>query len=134
MGTRATIGLVKGDQVEYIGLCKNGYPEHTGAILKEHYNTPDKIQQLLNMGELSVFGIDNGEKHNFYEFLGDSQCTFFIRDRNETSDEFKSRTISLSDWAKECTHDYNYIFIDGIWKYRVRTDDELKAVADKFKE
>ena len=40
MGIRATIGLVKGDHVEYIGLCKNGYPEHTGEILKEHYNKP----------------------------------------------------------------------------------------------
>ena len=120
MGTRATIGLVKGDQVEYIGLCKNGYPEHAGAILKEHYNTPDKIQQLLDMGELSVLGIDIGEKHKFVAFCGDSQCTFFIRDRNETSDEFKSRTISLSDWNRECTHDYNYIFNNGFWICRDR--------------
>ncbi len=120
MGTRATIGLVKGDQVEYIGLCKNGYPEHTGSILKEHYNTPNKIQQLLDMGEVSVLGIDIGEKHKFVAFCGDSQCTFFIRDRNETSDEFKSRTISLSDWNRECTHDYNYIFNNGFWICRDR--------------
>ena len=121
MGTRATIGLVKGDQVEYIGLCKNGYPEHAGVILKEHYNTPDKIQQLLDMGELSVLGIDIGEKHKFEAFCKDSQCTFFVRDRNETSDKFKSRTIFLSEWDKECTHDYNYIFNNGVWSCRNRT-------------
>ncbi len=38
-----------------VGLC-DGYLEHTGAILLEHYNTPEKVDKLLDLGDIYYLG------------------------------------------------------------------------------
>ena len=53
MGTRSYIAKQIGDD-QYLSIyCQlNGYPEETGATLVKCYDTPEKIDALLALGDL----------------------------------------------------------------------------------
>ena len=54
MGTRSTIALEYADgTVEQVYCHWDGYVEHNGKILVEHYMDPFKVQQLVMLGGFS---------------------------------------------------------------------------------
>jgi hypothetical protein len=54
MGTRSTIALEYADgTVGQIYCHWDGYLEHNGAILQEHYSDPFKLKELLALGGFS---------------------------------------------------------------------------------
>jgi hypothetical protein len=116
MATRSLIGKLNSDNtVTYVYCHWDGYPEHTGAILKHHYTTSEKIDELLALGDLSVLGKEIGEKHNFIDRSNKSWCTFYGRDRNE----YKfACTRSLEYFLEdENNTDYKYLFdLENNWK------------------
>jgi hypothetical protein len=130
MGTRATIGIQREDgRIEYIAVTRFGYPEYTGKILKEKYNTPNKIKGLLRYGDVSVLGNGIGHKQSPRLIEKSNYCIFYIRDLNGDPEKFKSRLIESDKWADgEDNMDYNYIFAKGKWWCKDRTSFELKAV------
>lgn len=66
MATRSLIGMVTPDGgVTYIYCHSDSYPTHNGALLHEHYQQREKIQQLMELGDLSSLGEQIGEKHDF---------------------------------------------------------------------
>ena len=96
MGTRSTIALEYADGTVHQVYCHwDGYLEHNGRILQEHYLDPFKLQELMNLGDLSTLGPDIGTKHDFdgpsfmspdYEAwvkAHENMCTFYGRDRGE---------------------------------------------------
>lgn len=53
MGTRSYIAKQIGDNQFLTIYCQlNGYPEHNGDLLVNHYNTPEKVDELLALGDL----------------------------------------------------------------------------------
>lgn len=117
MATRSTIAIEKSNgQVEKIYCHWDGYLDNNGEILRKHYANPDKVQRLIDMGDLSCLGVDIGEKHQFADAAGYQGCTFYGRDRGETGvdkrvyknfDEYKSQAQF---------EEYNYILRkDGVW-------------------
>ena len=52
MSTRARIGTFN----HSIHLTYDGYHDDAGVKLTEHYNTPDKVETLINNGNLAVLG------------------------------------------------------------------------------
>lgn len=61
MSTRSTIGIRREDgSVTKIYCHWDGYIEWTGAILQKYYNTADKVEKLLALGNLSVLGPEIG--------------------------------------------------------------------------
>lgn len=84
MGTRSMIGRYNEDGTVTAVYCHwDGYLEHNGQILAEHYTDDDKIQDLIGLGAMSALGAELGEKHNFAENTGHDWCTFYARDRGE---------------------------------------------------
>ena len=93
MSTRSNIGyfdpIAKTGRVVYCHY--DGYPEHNGRILKEHYSTPDKIIKLVELGALSVLGTEIGDKVDFernsrddeYAKSVSGQVFAFHRDRGD---------------------------------------------------
>ena len=78
MATRSYIGKLNPDNtVSYIYCHYDGYPEHNGVILQEHYSTPFKVDQLLALGDLSVLGEVIGEKQDFdnYSTRNNNWCS-----------------------------------------------------------
>lgn len=102
----------------------DGYPEHNGRMLLSHYSDMDKLNSLLDEGDISCLRDRVGEKHDFGEFgLSDTAkendwTTFYGRDRGEEGCE--ACTYSTVDEmiaaAKERWAIYLYVF-DGSWSF-----------------
>ncbi len=55
MATRARIGIQLSDEsVLSVYHHWDGYPEWLGRILKTHYNTKDKVAELIDGGDMST--------------------------------------------------------------------------------
>lgn len=60
MATRARIGLeLKDGSVLSVYHHWDGYPEWLGRILKTHYNTRDKVAELIDGGDMSCCWTDD---------------------------------------------------------------------------
>ena len=128
MGTRSRIGVMHGDNVKSVYCHWDGYLEHNGAILQEHYDSV-KANQLVALGDLSSLKPEIGEKHAFSQFelraeevagfklLTENMCTFYGRDRGETGTEWKTHTNFVDFFAEVegswC--EWYYIMRDGVW-------------------
>jgi len=96
MATRSTIALEFADgTVQQVYCHWDGYLEHNGKILAEHYSNPFILRDLIDLGGLSSLRRDIGEKHAFSQFdlpkeeveafvkRTENMCTFYARDRGE---------------------------------------------------
>lgn len=55
MSTRSLIGSQdENGKIKAIYCHSDGYPDHLGATLIDHYNTQDKIDALIALGDLSA--------------------------------------------------------------------------------
>jgi hypothetical protein len=124
MGTRSTIALEFADgTVEQVYCHWDGYLEHNGKILAEHYSDPFKLRDLIDQGGISSLGEEIGIKHPFSQFhvknieLSDEEnarieaelkiayeaareanaTTFYARDRGE--DLTKEKFENFADYA-----------------------------------
>jgi len=100
----------------------DGYPEHNGRVLLSHYSNVDKLNSLLDEGDISVLRETVGEKHDFGETPGlankNEWTTFYGRDRGEEGIEACTfETLDeLTTAAKERWAVYVYVF-DGSWLF-----------------
>ena len=134
MGTRSTIALEYADgTVEQVYCHWDGYLEHNGKILQEHYSDPFKLRDLIDQGGISSLGKSIGKKHPFspaynetdpvkkaaveteYEAAQEAgYTTFYARDRGEdlTVEKFKD----FADYVENHQYEeYEYILrnVDG---------------------
>ena len=128
MATRSTIALEYADgTVDQVYCHWDGYLEHNGKILQEHYSNPFKLQELMDLGDVSSLGINIGRKHAFSPFEGDKNdydvaveqegaTTFYGRDRGETGVGAR-RFKDFADYKQNFQHEeYAYILrTDGKW-------------------
>ena len=139
MGTRSRIGVMHGDNVKSVYCHWDGYLEHNGAILQEHYDSV-KANQLVALGDLSSLKPEIGIQHAFgyhgteisaedYETQFGNMCTFYGRDRGEKGTEWKTHTNFVDFFAEVegswC--EWYYIMRDGVWYVgnRYETDEKF---------
>jgi len=126
MGTRSRIGVMHGDVVKSVYCHWDGYLEHNGAILQEHYDS-SRANNLVALGDLSSLRPAIGVEHPFssigimehedYEKAYGDMCTFYGRDRGETGTEWKV-AHSFAQFYEQCDNcgaEYYYIMRDGVW-------------------
>lgn len=113
MGTRSNIGY-KNDADEYVFVyCHwDGYIENNGHILKENYDSYEKVKELVDQGDMSYLSkrCDGGEGHSFESPLKD-QTVYYSRDRGPGP--YLPRITKHKDSILETG--YAYVFINGIW-------------------
>jgi hypothetical protein len=122
MGTRSTIALEFADgTVQQVYCHWDGYLEHNGKILQEHYSDPFKLRELIDLGDLSSLRPNIGEKHAFSQFelpadeveafkaLTEDMCTFYGRDRNESGCEARKFKDYLDYAENHQYEEYEYI-------------------------
>ena len=129
MGTRSRIGVMHGDNVKSVYCHWDGYLEHNGAILQEHYDSV-KANQLVALGDLSSLKPEIGEKHAFsqfelraeevagYKLLTENMCTFYGRDRGETA------PYKRFDTAKEALTHYDHCGAEYFYLFRYDADQQ----------
>lgn len=115
MATRSTITKKTSDGIRKTIYCHwDGYPSFNGKILLENYDTEEKVDELINLGNLSILGKrikpDEGEPHTFDEPAKDV-CVAYGRDRGEEGQE----AVEYQKHETIQSEEFNYIFIDNKW-------------------
>jgi hypothetical protein len=110
MATRSHIGVKQLDgTINYIYCHWDGYPEHHGPILTNHYNNIDKVNQLLDLGDLSVLKEET------------DGCEAYGRDKGEIDTE--KQNAAFTELLEKDYVDYLYIFDGDYWEcYHIHTD------------
>ena len=127
MATRSTIALEFADgTVQQIYCHWDGYLDHNGKILFEHYSDPFKLRDLIDLGAISSLKPEVGGKQDFdkRETQNDNWTLAYARDRGEelTINKFKD----IEEYYKECQgEEYDYILSprDGKAQWYVRYYD-----------
>ncbi len=116
MGTRSNIGIENANEtITYIYCHWDGYKKHVGQTLLSHYQSPEKIRELMALGDLSSLGPEIGMQHNFDEHVS-NWCTAYGRDRAE--EKVEARTSSLEDLI-ENREEFLYVYrLDGKWYFK----------------
>ena len=113
MSTRSLIGIKNNLGITFVYCHHDGYLEGVGTTLVESYTTEDKINALLEHGDMSSLD-DTIEKCDFYHEDGSEACT--IPDCEGIRDKYYES--GQNSWA-----DYIYLFEDGKWYYTlIRAD------------
>ena len=114
MATRSRIGIQLSDEsVLSVYHHWDGYPEWLGRILNTHYNTKEKVEELIDGGDMSScwtneFWNDNGiiavyssdYGPNYYKFRGE---------------DCPPRLDPSLELFLEYGEEYAYLFTDGEW-------------------
>ena len=139
MATRATIAKLDKNGVKAIYLHSDGYLEHAGKILDQHYQDESKVDELLSHGDVSSLNENIGEKLPFNDYMlfhEKKQCRFYHRDRGE--DKKEAATLGgeneLVKFATEkCDAEYIYMFAYGSWYvYDVYNNSEFVELEDEI--
>ena len=122
----------------------DGYPEYLGKMLKDHYKDKDKVEKLIDLGDLDYVGEKLGKKHKL-DYMSAKRhpnwTTTYSRDGNESNTEPKViKTLDdIYKNADEMGEEYVYLFDDGKWEgYEVqdklvplkKVDESIKDVRD----
>jgi hypothetical protein len=129
MGTRSTIAIERADgTIAQIYCHWDGYLSHNGKLLQEHYNTPNAIEQLIALCDVSSLAAEIGEKHPFskYECKSGEEydeakyenwTLFYGRDRGEEGCEAEIYSSYADYVLSSQKEEYNYLFREGRWQY-----------------
>lgn len=123
MGTRSTIGIRRLDGTVTKIYCHwDGYIEGNGMLLQLCYDTPEKIEALLKLGNLSSLNEYIEPKgHHTFERPERNVCVAYHRDRGE---EFA--TIPYNQ-----TEEFNYMFDENLGAWLV-TQYQWKEVESDY--
>ena len=117
MGTRSRIGVMHGDNCKSVYCHWDGYLDHNGRILLEHYDSV-KANQLVALGDISSLApsIDKPEGHSF-DTAVKGYTVFYGRDRKEehVSFDVDPSFEAFFERADGCGAEYYYIMKDGVW-------------------
>lgn len=133
MATRSNIIMQTAD-----GTCRriyihfDGYISGVGKTLHKYYNTPDRVNALIELGDLSALypTLEAPEDHSF-DNPAEGVTVAYGRDRGEEGTGAVSFQ-SLRE-AAEDHEEYLYAFIEGKWYWTQDYPDQpLKLLADEF--
>lgn len=102
MSTRSRIGIqLKNDSILSVYHHWDGYPEWLGRILTTHYNTRDKVEELIDGGDMSTCW-DNNNQPEYYSARGEV-CP-------------PRHDVDLCEYLlPHNSEEYSYIFRNGKW-------------------
>ena len=128
MSTRSRIGILHEDgTTETIYCHSDGYPEHQMPILTGHYNSIEQVEELIDLGDLSILkeriAPDEGEPHGFAPAHRAEHVTVaYHRDRGEPLTEPQHHDSVDALKAAEWDIEWFYLFDvkNGAWLPPIR--------------
>ena len=125
MSTSAGIGITQADgSVKAIRVNWDGYPGWTGAVLGGWYNTPERVEALLSLGDLSIIGerlVPDPEKEHSKHHPQDNVVLAYHRDCGEEFRPpmvFADRKEYEQNGKARLAADYLYLFEEGKWSVK----------------
>lgn len=118
MSTRSMIAFDNGSNITAIYCHFDGYIEGVGVTLKNYWDTIEKVESLMELGDLSSLGTQIGEKQDFNKPTNKEWCLAYGRDRGEGGVDAKDfHSLHYAEGAHKGV-DYFYVF-DGLeWKFK----------------
>lgn len=126
MATRSFIAIKDGTIYRDVYCHNDGYLSNNGFLLKNFYNTVERVNSLIELGDLSYLGQRLSDKDNVENTTDDSICFFYGRDRGE--DGTFARVFT--DESKLRIEEYTYLFKDGVWYWRTEKDKTFRVLSD----
>lgn len=130
MSTRGSIARQNADgSVTAIYVHFDSYLTGVGHTLVNHYQDVTKIDQLMQLGDLSSLGQDIGARRNSdrdatYKYW----CTAYGRDGGEI-DSGARQYVNLTMWLDDLGQEYNYLWDGTEWLVNgVITRDDFRSV------
>lgn len=119
MSTRCYIGKLddKSNDVKFIYCHFDGYPEYVGYMLDTYYKDHGKVEDLLDLGDISSLNenIQPMGNHNYDEPEKGVTVAYF-RDRSENWEDVAPKHTQLANYERDdIMIDYKYLYKDGIW-------------------
>lgn len=113
MSTRCRIGILQdGGSIKSIYCHFDGYPEGVGVTLLNDYTDVEKINKLLDLGDISCLGsepVSDSKYWDPFSAITDSDYTLAYKDRGEDCPAEISKDEEVYyDLASGC--DYAYLF------------------------
>ena len=95
----------------------DGYPSHTGRILKEHYTTQEQAEELVKLGELScLYERANPIGEHTWKNPEEGTTIAYHRDRGETKRQPRMAQSAIQ-LIEHFENFHNYVFENGEWTY-----------------
>jgi len=117
MGTRSRIGIqLKDDSILSVYCHWDGYPEFNGRVLRDNYDSVEKIRDLIDGGNISALHTNAGWNNETLPEVGPLYYT--MRGEKIENNEPKYHT-NLNEFLiyadNECCAEYTYHFVNGEW-------------------
>ena len=116
-GTRWGIGIEQPNgKIQSTYGHYDGYPQHTGKLLKKFYNNPSKVKQLLKLAKQGISFLDKsmkGGKDHSFDNPKKGETVFYGRDRGEKGSmtmKFKNIDEFGEDFQQKYGAEYGYIW------------------------
>lgn len=103
MATRSTIWIKNEDgSSDGIYCHHDGYPDYVGMILKDNYDTDEKIRELISLGGISSLAptVEETAPQSYHIWRGEPKDIFHVSKSNDIKQYFQ---------------EYNYMWKDGFW-------------------
>ena len=115
MGTRSRIGIqLKNNSIVSVYCHWDGYPEFNGRILRDHYDTVEKVRDLIDGGNISALHTNAGWNNETLPEVG----PLYYTSRGESIEDNAPRyDDDIFDFLKkENNEEYAYIFsVNNKW-------------------
>lgn len=148
MSTNSYIAMLKKDGTVTEVYCHwDGYPEYNGYMLLKYYNTPEKVKELIALGDLSgigevilhpaveKYGFDYRINPEAKEEYGEDQlfrissCIAYHRDRGEPFSQNKYSSFNVYIKKVNRYMGYNYLFDEKTSTWYLATEDDAQALS-----
>ena len=129
MGTRSRIGIQLKDKSVLSVYCHwDGYPSFNGRVLNEFYNTPEKVANLINGGNISSLHTNVGWNQETLPETGPQYYTSRGESIDDNEPELNKNQSENLKTADNCGEEYAYLFTSAGWTcYNVCSwDDNYK--------
>ena len=154
MSTRSNICILNKEEktIRKIYCHWDGYPEGVGQVLSDNYKDSNKVNELIDLGDISILDKEvkpnNNLPHNF-ENPQENVTVAYTRDRGENWDWNKPQIFKIEEFAQFLRNhgdiEYIYLFLgeEKQWIYwdtykidriaNMLTDKELLQLAENLK-
>ncbi len=127
MSTRSRIGILKKDgSIDSIYCHLDGYPEWVGEKLYKKYNSLDRIERLISLGDISHLEDnlepDPDKEHSFgHDTEQKNVVVAYHRDRNESWEHVKPKHFNnikeFEKFCKKSDQEFAYLYDEQNEKY-----------------
>ena len=116
MGTRSRIGIqLKGNSVLSVYCHYDGYPEFNGRVLRDNYDTVEKVRELIDGGDMSCTWTNAGWNNETLPESGPLHYTARGESLESNAPRYDESIFDFLD--KKNNEEYAYIWtVNNEWK------------------